>query len=303
MFVLIIVLFTSIALFYVARRRQLAKEFEQKVESFIEVCDSFFVDFDGIFNHYIQDAERDAFVSKYKTLYYELQRYSGIPSKVDDFVKLEDFKKKYKDFPRLVLESNVEIKCKEFLIEVNSFSIEYDGLFKHYIQDAERDAFIKKYQTLYFELQECSRKSSKVKTFVRLEEFKRKYKSFPRLVLESNAEIKRKEQLKLLLQFVNSFFDELRLLTTHYVTDTDGEIFYHKWEKLSQDVATCNLKTNDEEFGKINLFEKIYKNFFNHLENANKLFIAQESQKYDSLFSDIDGKSLDLQQREAVITD
>ncbi len=303
MFVLIIVLFTSIALFYVARRRQLAKEFEQKVESFIEVCDSFFVDFDGIFNHYIQDAERDAFVSKYKTLYYELQRYSGIPSKVDDFVKLEDFKKKYKDFPRLVLESNVEIKCKEFLIEVNSFSIEYDGLFKHYIQDAERDAFIKKYQTLYFELQECSQKSSKVKTFVRLEEFKRKYKSFPRLVLESNAEIKRKEQLKLLLQFVNSFFDELRLLTTHYVTDTDGEIFYHKWEKLSQDVATCNLKTNDEEFGKINLFEKIYKNFFNHLENANKLFIAQESQKYDSLFSDIDGKSLDLQQREAVITD
>ncbi len=303
MFVLIIVLFTSVALCYVAHRRQLAKEFEQKVENFIEICDCFFVDFDGIFNHYIQDAERDAFVFKYKVLYYELQRYSGIPSKVDDFVKLEDFKKKYKDFPRLVIESNVEIKCKELLIEVESFLIEFDGLFKHYIQDTERDTFILKYQALYFELLKYSRISSKVKTFVILEEFRRKYEDFPRLVLESNAEIRRKEQLKLLLQFVNIFFEELRVLTSYYVTDADGEIFHLKWKKLSQDVATCNLKTNDDEYRKINLFETTYKKFSNYLENANKLFIAQESQKYDSLFSDIDGKSLDLQQREAVITD
>ena len=206
MFVLMIVLFVLFVVFYVVRRRQLAKEFEEKIEGFIEICDSFFVDFDEIFNHFIQDAERDAFISKYKALYHELQRYSGIPTKVDDFVKLEDFKKKYKDFPRLVIESNVEIKCKEFLIEAHSFSIELDGLLKHYIQDTERDSFIQKYQALYFELQEYSRISSKVKTFVRLEEFKRKYENFPRLVLASNAEVKRKEHLKLLLQFVNIFF-------------------------------------------------------------------------------------------------
>ena len=112
---------------------------EEKIKSFIEVCDSFFVEFDGIFNHYIEDAERDALIFKYKALYHELQRYSGIPSKVDDFVKLEDFKKKYKDFPRLVLESNVDIKCQKLLIKVELFFIEFDGLFKHCFRIKCRD--------------------------------------------------------------------------------------------------------------------------------------------------------------------
>ena len=223
MFVLIIALFILFVVFYTIRRKQLTKEFEEKIESFIEVCDSFFVDYDNIFKHYIQDAEKDAFVLKYKVLYQELQRYSGISLKVDSFVKIEEFKRKYEDFPRLVF--------------------------------------------------------------------------------ASNAEIKRKECLKSLIQYVNVFLDELSFLTSRYVTEADGEIFHQKWEKLSQDVAACNLKANDEEYGKINLFKIIYKDFSNHLEKANEAFVAQESQKYDSLFSNIDGKSLDLQQREAVITD
>ena len=223
MFVLIIVLLVIFVACYVAHRKRLAKEFEEKVQSFVEICDSFFAEFDGLFKHYVQDDERDAFVFKYKALYQELQRYSGIPSKVEDFVKLEDFKKKYKDFPRLVF--------------------------------------------------------------------------------ASNAEIKRKERLKLLLPYVNTFLDELSFLTSRYVTYADGEIFYQKWKKLSQNVASCNLKTNDEGYEKINLFEIIYKDFSNYLEKANKSFIEQESQKYDCLLSNIDGKSLDMQQREAVITD
>lgn len=220
---LIIVLFIPLVVFYAVRRRQLVKEFEAKLEGFLKEIDPFFVDFDAIFNHYIQDAERDAFIFKYKTQYLELQKYRGISSKVDGFAKIEDFRKKYKDFPKLVL--------------------------------------------------------------------------------ESNAEIKRKENLESLLQLVNIFFYELHFLTSHYVTDNDAKIFHQKWEKLSQDVAACDLKSNDEEYEKIKYFETTYKDFSNYLEIANQSFIAQESQKYDSLFSNIDGKSLDSQQREAVITD
>ena len=303
MFVLIIVLLVIFVACYVAHRKRLAKEFEEKVRSFIEICDSFFVEFDELFKHYIQDAERDAFILKYKVLYHELQRYSGISSKVEDFVKLEDFKKKYKDFPGLVIESNVVIKCKELLVKVEPFFVEFDEMLKRYIQDSERDTFIYKYQALYFEWLKYSSISSKTNTFIKLEEFRRKYEDFPRLVFASNAEIKRKENLKLLLQFVNIFFDELDFLTSRYVTDSDGKIFYQKWEKLSQDVAICNLNVNDEEYGKISHFKIIYEKFFNYLEKANKSFVAQESQKYDYLFSNIDGKSLDMQQREAVITD
>ena len=303
MFVLIIVLLVIFVACYVAHRKRLAKEFEEKVRSFIEICDSFFVEFDGLFKHYIQDAERDAFILKYKVLYHELQRYSGISSKVEDFVKLEDFKKKYKDFPGLVIESNVVIKCKELLVKVEPFFVEFDEMLKRYIQDSERDTFIYKYQALYFEWLKYSSISSKTNTFIKLEEFRRKYEDFSRLVFASNAEIKRKENLKLLLQFVNIFFDELDFLTSRYVTDSDGKIFYQKWEKLSQDVAICNLNVNDEEYGKISHFEIIYEDLFNYLEKANKSFVEQESQKYNSLFSNVDGKSLDLQQREAVITD
>ena len=108
MYVLVIVLLVLFVVFYTVRRRRLAKEFEKKIESFIEECDSFFAEFDDIFDHYIQDAERDAFVFKYKALYHELQRYSSISSKVGNSVKFEDFKKKYKNFPRLVLDSNVD---------------------------------------------------------------------------------------------------------------------------------------------------------------------------------------------------
>ena len=383
MYVLVIVLLVLFVVFYTVRRRRLAKEFEKKIESFIEECDSFFAEFDDIFDHYIQDAERDAFVFKYKALYHELQRYSSISSKVGNSVKFEDFKKKYKNFPRLVLDSNVEIRCRELLKEVDAFSVEFDELFSHYIQDEEKDAFIRKYQALYFELQGYRRLSSKVKAYVKLEdfeskyenfprlvlesnveircrellkevdafsvefdelfshyiqdeekdafirkyqalyfellgysrisskvrayakleEFKSKYDVFPRLVLESNAEIKRKEHLKLLLQCVNVFLDELVFLTSHYVTDDDGEMFRQKWEKLSRDVAICDLKSNDEEYEKIKLFETIYRDFSNYIKKANKSFVEQECQKYDSLFSNIDGKSLDLQQREAVVTD
>ena len=168
MFVLIVLLFVIFAVFYVVRRRRLAKEFEEKVRSFIEICDSFFVEFDELFKHYIQDAERDAFILKYKVLYHELQRYSGISSKVEDFVKLEDFKKKYKDFPGLIIESNVVIKCKELLVKVEPFFVEFDEMLKRYIQDSERDTFIYKYQPLYFELQKYSLISSKTKTFIKI---------------------------------------------------------------------------------------------------------------------------------------
>ena len=40
-----------------------------------------------------------------------------------------------------------------------------------------------------------------------------------------------------------------------------------------------------------------------YFENANEQFIQNESLKYDALFSNVDGKNLDFQQRTAVITD
>lgn len=50
-------------------------------------------------------------------------------------------------------------------------------------------------------------------------------------------------------------------------------------------------------------FIESYRLLHEHIERLNKDFINTENNKYNELFSNIDGKSLDNQQREAIITD
>lgn len=57
------------------------------------------------------------------------------------------------------------------------------------------------------------------------------------------------------------------------------------------------------KFEELIRFKTVYKNLADFFPIANEHFIKNESQKHDALFSDIDGKSLDEQQRRAVITD
>ena len=50
-------------------------------------------------------------------------------------------------------------------------------------------------------------------------------------------------------------------------------------------------------------FKTVFSSLNDYFENANQQFIQNESLKYDGLFSNVDGKCLDFQQRTAVITD
>lgn len=62
-------------------------------------------------------------------------------------------------------------------------------------------------------------------------------------------------------------------------------------------------RDEDEKFSEIERFKTVYDSLHDYFENANEQFIQNESLKYDALFSNVDGKNLDFQQRTAVITD
>ena len=73
-----------------------------------------------------------------------------------------------------------------------------------------------------------------------------------------------------LMEPIRLYFEDISTLQNHYISKTEGNIFISKWKELN---------------------------------SLNQNYIDSESAKFDAFFSNIDGKSLDKQQRTAVITD
>ena len=306
MFILLIILLLSLVVFYIVRRRKLAKELESKYSLFLKEADSFLIEFDELFKQYIDEPQKNNIVLKYQTLYSELQKYSGISLKLEDFVKLDEFKKKYKDFPKLVAASNAEIRRRENIERLapllNDFFDEFSSLINHYVVETESVQFRDKWKSVYENVTTSDVKVED-REYESFKKFESTYRNSQKQIEESNAEIKRRENIVRLALLVDVFFDEYHFLLSRYVAEEDGEIFYQKWIQLSRDVADCNVKTEDPEYEILKRFEFIFRSFHELLKKANEDFLIQESERYDALLSNIDGKSLDAQQREAVITD
>lgn len=139
--------------------------------------------------------------------------------------------------------------------------------------------------------------------FEEIEHFKNTYKNLHKNIFDSNTEFKRKDEIKTLSQQISIFFTDLFELTNQYVSNSAELCFSQKWNELIQKTDKIDIRDNDEEFEEIVRFKTICKSLHDYFLTSNKNFIQNESMKYDDLFSDIDGKCLDEQQREAVITD
>lgn len=111
---------------------------------------------------------------------------------------------------------------------------------------------------------------------------------------------------KMAFQFkepVTRYFEDLSYLSCQYVSYNDENLFIVKWKKLYSDVIKCHISKRHEMFVDFNRFKKSYKSLHEYFFSHNERFIHIESTRYNGFFSDIDGKSLDGQQREAVIAD
>ena len=193
-------------------------------------------------------------------------------------------------------------KINFFQEQVKSFSAELDSLLKQIVSKEQEDEFIAKWQELYSEVVKY-RISRKNAAFLEINNFKETYKKLRRIIFQSNAEIKRKETLKSLVQKISKFFNELFKLTQNYVSHSAELQFIKIWEFFFLEVNQTEVHDEDEEFSEIERFKTVFNSMHDYFENANEQFIQNESLKYDELFSNVDGKNLDFQQRTAIITD
>lgn len=193
-------------------------------------------------------------------------------------------------------------KISLFQEQIEKFSAELDSLLNQIVDKNQEDEFVTKWQPLYAEIG-CCRIPRKNAAFSEIRNFKETYKNLRKIILQSNAEIKRKEGLKNLAQKISVFFNGLFKITENYVAHSTELQFIKNWETVFFEANRADVHKEDEEFSDIERFKTAFNSLHVYFENANQQFIKNESLKYDGLFSNIDGKSLDFQQRTAVVTD
>ena len=200
------------------------------------------------------------------------------------------------------LAEEYERKNDFFLGQISDFFKDYSDCLQHYVPETEESVIISKWRDLYSYISR-HRLSKKHKAFNEIYRFKTTYKNLHKSISESNAEIKRKESLKSLSGQISVFFADLSEITNQYVTHLIETRFYDKWNWLPIQLNSIIVHNDDDEYQKIEHFKAIYGSFHDFINDANDTYIRAESIKHNGLFSNIDGKSLDEQQRAAVITD
>ena len=193
-------------------------------------------------------------------------------------------------------------KISLFQNQIKVFSSELDSLLKQFVSKEQEDDFAAKWQNLYSEIGRY-RISKKNAAFSEISKFKESFRNLQKIIFQSNAEIKRKEEVKNLAQKISDFFGELYKITENYVAHSAELQFIKNWSHLFLEVNHAEVHKEDEEFSEVERFKAVFSSLHSYFENANQQFIQNESLKYDGLFSDVDGKNLDFQQRTAVITD
>lgn len=195
-----------------------------------------------------------------------------------------------------------EEKIKLLQGQIHLFFTEYAGLLKHFVTEEKETEFSAQWRQLYAEVSKCLI-PKKHATFDEIKQFRKTYANLHTIISDSNAEIRRKEEVKNLSDQTARFFTELSELSSGYVTHSAEMFFAEKWSGLSQKISAADVRTEDSQFSEIERFKTVFNSLGGYFETANAQFIQNESIRYDSLFSNIDGKSLDEQQRTAVITD
>lgn len=200
------------------------------------------------------------------------------------------------------LSKEFEPKIAFFKEQIKILFTEFFEITKEVVQKEQENIFISKWKELYSNIVKYPI-SKKCEFYSEIIHFKETYKNLSKLISQSNAEIFRKESIKHFYQKVNSFFTELFEITKNYVSHMIETQFSEKWQGLFSEYSSLVVRKEDEEYEGIERFKTVYNSLHEYFETANEQFIQNESLRYDTLFSNIDGKSLDLQQRTAVITD
>lgn len=111
------------------------------------------------------------------------------------------------------------------------------------------------------------------------------------------------EQSKTDLTKIEEFFSSLKSLSDHYISKSDEQTFIQQWESFYSEIQKRHYPSKLQDYEKIVFFLKNFSNINSEIANRNDVFLQKEMEESDSLLSNIDGKSLDEQQRKVVISD
>lgn len=111
------------------------------------------------------------------------------------------------------------------------------------------------------------------------------------------------EDFKIFKPKIDLFFCELFKLKENFIAHRDRNAFLEKWENLAVQLNSLDIKKNHPLHSAFVDFKNTFENFGSIIAHSNRDFIRNQNEKYDFIFSDIDGKSLDIQQREVVISE
>ena len=126
---------------------------------------------------------------------------------------------------------------------------------------------------------------------------------FISLIIKIRAHKRRERKIFFFKESINRFFEELSVLQERYVTYFEENAFISKWQNLYTELSKFRIPQNHKATIELVHFKNEYKSLHNSFNNSNEKCVRSESAKYDDLLSNIDGKSLDMQQRTAVIAD
>lgn len=203
---------------------------------------------------------------------------------------------------RKKLEKELDEKIQVFQKKVSEFAGELKNLPTHYVDKQEETAFLSKWNNLYKEIfRYCHLK--KLNDYIDSSKFLADYRGISEQILASNMEIRRRESIQAQTPRIAEFFEELSELSKQYVTRYDEIRFTQKWQGFDEDLAKIDIRREDDEYESFASLKGICSSFHNHFQRSNAVFIQNESKRCDELLSNIDGKSLDMQQRTAVIND
>lgn len=102
---------------------------------------------------------------------------------------------------------------------------------------------------------------------------------------------------------LDNYYTEFAKLCETFVDHKTEESFAFKWNEVYEEYSSLTIPKKFKLYTKINTFLHDYINLHCNVETKNKEFESKEITRCDTLLSNIDGKSLDEQQRAVVVSD
>lgn len=99
------------------------------------------------------------------------------------------------------------------------------------------------------------------------------------------------------LSKISDFFNDINSAENKYITKNFQKNLFRKYKPI------YNFFKHRLKNKQIKKFIKLYSNLETYIQTQNSIYFKNELQTYENLLNNIDGKSLDLQQKQAVLSD